>query len=583
MATTTALLNGATSIRDQLATYQDSVMAYQFGNSAYTDSALSEYSAYLQDRIKTLSTGGSISNASKALSLTKALDSATKSNISATITRENIQMMAGGASLTDKYNVISTQYMRAQANGDLTLAQTLMSQAYSVNQSIQLQAQQAADAATTLAKANAASIGGDVSSLKESLAQLNNDIKQTGSKQFDSTVSAWTKTNSAALEALGVKLPNQPNYFDIVHGVAGAIINHDSLAAKAYAPYDPGKASTFAADAYNMANGIDKLGTLGGNLTIPQILQASANPNQFVYNPSEGKFVQTQVIGHQMAQQYDINGNPTGFALQPVYSGQLGDTTFRTGAVNPSTGLPQKPGVDTGIHTAVLTPAQTSTISALGLKFDTNNKTKVGESGVAVSATQDSPAWIKNILGDSGATNLFSTAQGLQFTFNSKNGTGLSSYTIISDKTGKLGVAEEANTGSYILNGQYGFNPSNLDTATKSHGNFLGALTGGLTSIFGGHASAESLLQNATGNYASPIPMAQTPLPSISLPPIQPLPSISTTPTPAAASVIPHTVSVQNAAGNIQGSNVGNIQSGGKGIPITGTTNANVGFGNFNL
>lgn len=576
MSTTSALLKGAASIRSQLATYQDSVRAFEYSNSAYTDSAFSTYQAYLRGRIKALNASGSITDASKSLSLTKALEGAVKSNVSASIQRENIQIMAGNGNLTDKYNVVAKQYIRAQSIGDLTLAQSLEGQAYSISQSIQLQAQQSADAAATLGKANAASIGGNVSNLQESLSQLNNDIKLTGAKNFDSVVKKWTQTNSAALEALGVKLPNQPNYFDVVHGIAGAIINHDSLAAKAYAPYDMGKAMSFANNAYDMANGIGSLSTLAGDKTVPEILRAAANPNQFVYNPSEGKFLQTQAIGHQMVQQYDINGRPTGMALQPVYSGQLGDTTFQTHAVNATTGLPQKI-TDTGIHTAVLQPDQISLINKLGLKFDNSNHNQIGSSGVSVSATSNAPAWIKNVLGDNGATNLFNTPQGLQFTFNAKNGTGLSTYTVISDSTGKLGLAEESNTGSHILNGQYGFDPLGISQSSQK-ASYLDVFKAGLTNfagIYGGVNPGNStthLLDNSNpigpptpiGPTGAPIGAAQL----AKLPPLAPIRITAPAPVPVHVGVptAPHTVSVGGGNNGLQnGRGYTGVSVGGSG------------------
>lgn len=141
-----SLVRSAASLTSQIQAYNDSLQAFQYQNSAYTDDSFSSYKTYLQDRIDALSSSGSVADASKALTLTKTLEAATKSNISAGIQRENIQIMAGNASLTDKYNLVAGQFQRAIANGDLTLAQSLESQAYSINQSIKYQAQQAASA-----------------------------------------------------------------------------------------------------------------------------------------------------------------------------------------------------------------------------------------------------------------------------------------------------------------------------------------------------------------------------------------------------------------------------------------------------
>jgi hypothetical protein len=577
MAKASALLKNASNIRDQIATYQDSVQAFKYANSAYTDSALSDYQAYLQSRINSASASGSISGASKALSLTKSLDGAIKANISSSITRENIQVMSGNATLTDKYNTISNQYLRAYSNGDLTLAQSLMSQAYSVNQTIQLQQQQAADAGTALAKATATSKGSGEASLssglEQSLKQLNNDIKTTGISDFNSTVKKWVDANSSTLESLGVKLPNQPNYFDVVHGVAGAMYNHDVLAAQAYAPVDQLKSQALLSKAQDLNSGVTTLPTLAGPKSVQEVMQAATSSvlqnglmaftsgvngkpgqqpgQQFVYNPSEGKFVETQKLGTQATVQ---DGQ---FGLQPVYSGTIGKVT-------------------------VLTPTQTTLMSKLGLNFSKNQSGGI-DSGVQVQANADAPAWVKNVLGDNGVTNIFNTAEGLQFTAASKNGTGLATYTIISDAKGLNGIAEESNTGTHVLNGEYGFNPittspSSIKAATTPGSNAIG----GGSNILGGSNNnlflngGQSFLDKATGNYQAPplnlppIPIAPpTQLPNVSVAAPPPTPTISSVdvahpvgtvsvaapaPTPHITSVgvannVPHISGVGNASG----------------------------------
>lgn len=577
MTAVSSLLKSASSVRDQLATYQDEVEAFNYGNSAYTDSALSDYTAYLNSRITALNASGSISDASKALSLSKALDSATKSNISATITRENIQMMSGNASLTDKYNTIVDQYSRATANGDMTLAQSLMSQAYSVNQSIQLQQQTAADAQTTLATATATAAKADASAegsvatvLTASLEQLNNDIKSTGMGDFNKTVQAWTTTNAKTLESLGVKLPNQPNYFDVVQGIAGAQYNAHMLASQMYAPYGSGPGSDSwnqAQDANDINSGTAKLPTLAGSISLQTVMQASADPSQYVFNPSKGAFVPTQQTGNteQFTPLFDAKGKPIAGAtpgtptVEPTYSGTVA-------------------------HTVVLTPTQTTQMQKLGLNFGSTTKGNAAD-GVQVQATAKTPVWLQQVLGKDGVTNMYTSQNGLQFTYDSSDGSGKSVYTIVSDTQGHLGLFEEGSTTEGYLHGEYGFNPNGgltSDTSGgKSGGSLFGRLAGDVSTTLMGHASADAILGNGTNNFAPPpIPAQQNlQLPSINFATPPPLPTITPAAPKSTQPVIPQTVSIQGGSPNIQGSNTGGINnSGGKGIAITGVTNAPVGM-----
>lgn len=581
MASVSSLLKSGASVRNQLATYQDSVQAYEYSNSAYTDSALNDYINYLQSRVNALNAAPSVTNASKALSLTKAMDSATKSNISATIQRENIQMMAGNASLTDKYTTIVDQYSRAYANGDMTLAQSLMSQAYSVNQSIQLQAQQAITAQNALAAAaeaaGKAAAGEEVTiadSLTSNLKQLNNNIKATGMGNFNSTVKAWVDQNSAVLQSLGVKLPNQPNYWDIVTGVAGAQYNHYMLASQMYAPYGTGYGSDswkYALSASDVNSGLTKLPTLAGDLSLQTVMAAAANPSQYIYNPSKGAFVQTQQTGNK----FQTTGpNGTGpLQIQPTYSGTVE-------------------------HTQVLSPTQTALMQKFGLNFSMN-KPAAGAAtgntgdGVQIQATNKTPVWLQQILGHTGVTNMYTTPQydangnktdALQFTYDAKNGEGLSVYTIVSDAQGHYGVIESSTTGDHVLAGEYGFNPSNINPTKQAGQSVMGRFGANASSFLMGHASADGILGAGTNNFSlpPPIPIAQAPaLPSISLPQPSPLPTINTqaAPTPSTQAVVPHTVSVQPAAGNIQGSSTQGINNApARGVAITGVTNTPVGM-----
>lgn len=541
MATPSSLLKNAASIRDQLATYQDSVKAFEFSNSAYTDTALAEYSTYLKTRIDSLSATPSISAASKSLSLTKALDSATKQNISASITRENIQVLSGNATLEDKYNVIASQYVRAASNGDMTLAQSLMSQAYSLSQTIQLQRQQAADAAATLAKAVAAAASSAAtatagqqehiaSGLRFSLQQLNQDIKNAGEKDFNATVKKWVSTNSDVLKELGVVLPKnaQPNYFDLVNGVAGAIYNAHMLAYQAKLPFDPGVAQGYYDSAMSLALGLDKLPTLAGSKTIQDIQQAAANPAQFVYNQATGGFTQSTQSGNKV----DVT---TGKVV-PTYSGSIKATILPVSAV--------------------------TQLTKLGLNVSSVNKDGSAANGVQVQATTQSPQWLRNVLGPNGATDAYINGQGIQFEADSASGTGKAVYTLVNDGSGLHGLFESSKEGDRLVGGDYGFNPNskNPSSGHSSTNSFGQTLTSGgphlsLTSDFIGTSAILAKAQQqqdyvtAQNAIAAKALLANTPppLPTI-LPPAAAPPPQQITVAPRTAPVTPATRSVSQAA-----------------------------------
>src|SRR6201993_1355357 len=85
-----SLIRSSQSIASEIATYNDSLAAYQYELSPKTDADLQTYQDYLNNRISNLQNTGSVTDASKALTLTRTLTSATRSNVSANIQRENI-------------------------------------------------------------------------------------------------------------------------------------------------------------------------------------------------------------------------------------------------------------------------------------------------------------------------------------------------------------------------------------------------------------------------------------------------------------------------------------------------------------
>lgn len=561
-----SLIRSASSLQNTIANYEDSIQAFQYENSGHTDTAYAAYKDYLSSRINTLNSTGTISDAQKALTLTKSLESATHANVSANIQRENIQIMAGNATLQDKYNLIVKQYTEAVNNGDLTLAQTLESQAYSVNQSIQYQAQQAADAAAALAKAgNGTTTGtsgvtyqGDVvTNLKEALKNLTTLGKNASETQLNQTLKDYVQGKLPGAEqapkqlaALGVNIKtDQPNYWDVVNGIAGAIYNASVLKAQAEAPINPLVSETYAQQAQDYLTGAAKFDTLGGSLTMQDLQQAMKDPAMFAYDNTKGTYIRSTVSGYQ----YMTDQNGKQF-LAPTYSG-----------IAPKT-------QQGGDNVLFLSPNQTTAMTKLGLNFSENKSGTTGN-GVQVQLTENSPQWLKSILGENGVSNFYTDNNGnLVFKAASLDGKGDSSgnayYTLSTDASGLHGIFEHTLNGQISLaGGDYGFNAGAAQLLINQAQGISHEI------------NVQQQLQAAQLALAKP-----KPLPAISVPrPVAPAqhivqpPRISA-PQPVAPHVVnPQTpgVNPQQTSGNVQGAagfqggnNFNLLTSGGGGIRL---------------
>lgn len=538
---TSSLLRSASSLQRQISDYQDSLQAYQYQNSAYTDQAYQSYKDYLNGRISSLNSSGGVTNAQKALTLTKTLESAMKSNISASITRENIQIMAGNATKADKYNLIVNQYQRAVDNGDLTLAQSLESQAYSLSQQIQYEAQQSAAARSALQTAKATQQGDIVTNLRDSLTYFAGLTKNTSEQQVNTTLKNWVQSNKATFQALGVNISTQqPNYFDVASGIVGAIYNHTVLQAQAEAPINPLRSQDLAMQAANVLNGATQFKTLAGNLTFQEIQQASADPSMFAYDSSTGAYKKTTQTGYQ----YQTFQNPDGSsykALVPTYSGIVGGPASS--------------------KVYFLTPNETKLATNLGLNFtqDKLNANGTVGAGVQVQLTQNSPDWLKQVLGQNGVTNLFTDQNGdIIFKGASSSGQGSSYYTLVQDGKGLPGLFEHTIDGTTKLaGGAYGFNAGAAQLLINQGQQIQRTV------------SIQQQMQAAELKLASPKPLPQI---QLAPPPQQQqitIPKIST-PKISAPTINPQqpTVNPQAPASvNVQGGSF-NLQGGGGGIRL---------------
>jgi hypothetical protein len=571
-----SLVRTAGSLASQINTFNDTSAAIEYENSGYTDAAFQKYQDYLGSRIKVLQGTGSIADATKAIEFSQKVQSAAKSNTSASITRENIQIMAGGATKQDKYNLITQQYVRAVNNGDLTLAQSLESQAYSLSQSIQLDQQNAADARTALAKSTGTSDAAHqqaiARNLVDSITQLNQDemnSKTGGQQALNTAIKNWVNTNkdqilklnpeAAPTLSAAIAKGAQPNYLDLVQGAVVAAANAHLLAATAEMPYNPDTAEGYIEAARNMLNG-EKFSTLAGSFTYQEISRIAQEPNALTYNASTQRYTLNPVTGHIVDQ---VNGN----------------------------GVIETRGTDS----PTLTPQQIATLSKLNIEVKVDSKGGATD-GITAKTTDTTPGWVQKATGKDGNVNIYNVNGNLQFVGQSRSGAGQDVYTIVKDANGRsalMGTSSKTDPlGHYpeeIVGAEPGFsliqdNPAPHTSFLGRIGSLIGKGGGSIFGHFGGHASAQDLIsggqatefQIAQANArAAAALLAYTPpvLPQIQQParvvaPATPALRVSNVPslqsiTPGKnPAIAPKTVNPQQASGSPQAPNF-NLQGGG--------------------
>lgn len=577
-----SLIRSAASIANQVNTYNDTVAAIEYENSGYTDDAFAKYQTYLNSRISTLQGTDTIADATKAVEFTQKIQSAAKSNTSASITRENIQIMAGAASKQDKYNLIVNQYVRAVNNGDLTLAQSLESQAYSLSQSIQLDQQNAADARVALAKSTGTSDAAHqqaiARNLVDSITQLNEDEtnpKTGGQQALNSAIKSWVNQNKAQILALNpeaapalsaaIAKGAQPNYLNLVQGAIVAAANAHLLAATAEMPYNPDTAEGYIETARQMLNG-QKFSTLAGSFTYQELGRLAQEPNALTYNASTQRYVLNPVTGHIVD---NVNGN---------------GVMETRGTSNPT-----------------LTPQQIATLSKLNIEVKVDSKGGAAD-GVTAKTTDTTPSWVQQATGKGGDVNIYNVNGNLQFVGQSRTGAGQDVYTFVKDANGHtalMGTSSKTDPLGHhpeeIVGAEPGFSLINNDPTPHTSflsriGSLIGKGGGSIFGLFGSHASAQDLI---SGGQATQFQIAQAnaraaaallaytppPLPQIQQParvaatPTSPVLRVNNVPTLASITpgknpaVAPRTVNPQQASGSVQAPNF-NLQGGGGGIRL---------------
>lgn len=230
-----ALVKSAASLASAQNDYEDKVMALQWSQSSKTQDDWDRYAGYLDGRISSMSGSGTLTGASKALTLTSTQDTASKAFVSSEIQRQSIGIMEGNATLQDKANAVASFYEMAANSGDDNLAQSLRSQYDSIDQQIQYQAQQQQSLNEQMVSKNVTSIGALMATYKQDLTQFSQQFSQFGAKHLDSL----SKQYADNLKSSGVDVGGRtPGIWDIASGVVNQMLTTLQQAIAVYGPVD---------------------------------------------------------------------------------------------------------------------------------------------------------------------------------------------------------------------------------------------------------------------------------------------------------------------------------------------------------
>jgi hypothetical protein len=223
-ASASSLVKSASTLANEIATYNDTVQRLTFENSAKTSSDLQAYSDYLKGRLNSLQSTGTIVDATKAMDMQQTLISATHSSASADIQRSTIAILDGQGTSDDKLQALGTAYQRLYAMGDTAAAQSYEEQYYSFSQTVQLQKQQAASALASASSAASSKylsvVDSAVTGIKNNVANANAAFAAQGPKFLDQQTNSYLKQQTAAT---GAKTNGAASIFAALAGQVGMV------------------------------------------------------------------------------------------------------------------------------------------------------------------------------------------------------------------------------------------------------------------------------------------------------------------------------------------------------------------------
>lgn len=537
-----ALLRSASSIANAQADYQDKLAALQWSNSAHTDADWEQYSSYLNGRIDKLQGTGSLSNASKALSLTSTLQTAQKAFVSSTIQRSSIDILEGNGTLQDKANAVASFYQMATNNGDDGLAQSLREQFDSIDQQIQYQAQQQQQLASDMAAKQVTSVNAYIDTLKQDLTTLSGQIGQYSVGKLDQL----GKEYASAIKDSGVNinLPKNPSIYDVYNGVVNNMVTSLQVAGNALGPVD---GASLLNEANKIISGQTKFDFAGQQIGYNDIQNAvaaaAAGQNYFSFVERNGE---TKAVANNEQSVVWAKDPTTGqFSLIPTYQNNGLQTNYgQTGLV-----LDKNGNVAQSTKTTDKQLGYQDLLKRAG--FDVTN-----EGGqIVINGNAQTAQMLKDAGFDpnSFSTNLVAGPNGqLRFEYTDNNG-ATKLYGLTFDKSGKLNSPFEINP---LADTMPGFAVS------------LGSVNGLINSAQLKQTQAQQIAQL----QAQPLkPVAQLSMPQTQSAPVQPVAPIVPQSAPTIKVVQPAAsiTAVQNTAPSPQHTVGPNLNQSGQSTGIT--------------
>lgn len=286
-----SLLRSANSVRAKAQAYSDQEAAFNWNMSDKSMADYQAYSRYLQTASRTAATP------SAALTYqTKAIEGQ-RTFVSHEIQRQTIATMEGSGTLQDKYNTIAQFHDAALNNGDLNLAQTLRSQADSVDVAIQNQriAQQAL--AKSMAENQVTTIQDYVSKQMDQVNNMLNLVKQYGIGEVDKALSSGggTPTNVWDKIATVVGTPDANGVYPANSLLGGLYTMASSLPAQ--------QANTLMKQANDLISGnnFDVPGV--GKISLQDVVQqqAAVRAGQSLFYDAGSTLSPDGTVNHQLA------------------------------------------------------------------------------------------------------------------------------------------------------------------------------------------------------------------------------------------------------------------------------------------
>lgn len=440
-----SLIKSAQTVANEIATYNDTVQKLTFENNP-SDENLSKYLDYLQNRVNLLNSTGTVTNATKALEMQQTMTSAISKNTSFNIQNESIQILTGTGSDQQKLDYLGSAFQRAMGIGDVTLAQSLESQAYSLSQKMQYDQQAAVQSAKTLTTANDTAIKAGytdaIDAVKGALTDVYTKLKVNGGALVSNALNDFTKSMAPIYKQVtGTDLPKNAAvslgaatqaYFNMEAAynvqAAHALQGTDPAAAAKYAQFD-GNGNLVGGAAHDILTGKATIDVPGiGGMDLQQANQwalsdATGHPLYRMSTNADGTTTlkMNEITGYQM-----VNGQTV-----PVSNGNAG-TAY--GDLN--------------------SQAKNTILNTLkGLNVNVVNK----NGSLTVQLTNEAIKQLhlgKSDLKSGSQVDLIPQADGsLQFTSNGKI------YHLALDSRNLVGVGmTDTNGKTNFIGGQYGFN-----------------------------------------------------------------------------------------------------------------------------